>query len=151
MHEIASLQISTHCNKYFCVKAKIFRLIFTCWFFSQIKRHYVNIYKDELMTFLFFAANKVLLNQSNESPSEHASTTKTPRYEDNIKTSPSCAQQLSKVFIAGDKCSKALQIGLPVTTIAIFIVGIVCTITIQLPGMNYGLFEFTNISNHHSS
>ena len=107
-------------------------------------------YAVNLKIVLFCPAKIISKNQSNEPPSDQTSTEETLCIEENTKKSPSCSQQLFRIIFAGDNSSIAFYICLPVATILIFIAGIVCSLTTELPYMNTGMFVFNSSVIHHS-
>ena len=112
---------------------------------ANIYNHCVHIHALKLMLLVFYS-----VNLSNEPPSEHKNTAQIWRNEKATEMLPKCISRLSRVLNSGNSSTRAIRFGIPLTSIAIFIIGIICRLTIELPEVNStDLFKY-NISAIHN-
>ena len=95
-------------------------------------------------SFVYFPVNNQAINRSPDTSPENQSTSEISN------NGSSCIQKESETFLTGDSLSRAIQIGLLITMMAIFVAGIVCRLTVQLPEMNATLFANNNSLIHSS-
>ena len=95
-------------------------------------------------SFVSFPVNNQPINRLPETSPENQSTSEISN------NGSSCMQRESEAFLTGDSLSRAIQIGLLITMITIFIAGIVFRLTVQLPEMNSTLFANNNSLIHSS-